>query len=98
MADIKNEVAAQMPRYRCHKEVWALKIKKIVRDGEGEDRESDGSAMITPEFDHIYSPFKVDADYMHKHKPQVGGYYVVYDDGYKSWSPAEAFESGYTLV
>ena len=29
---------------------------------------------------------------------QVGGYYVVYTGGYKSWSPAEAFEDGYTKV
>ena len=28
--------------------------------------------------------------------PEVGGYYVVYEDGYKSFSPAGAFESGYT--
>ena len=27
-----------------------------------------------------------------------GGYYVRYPDGYESWSPAEAFEEGYTLV
>lgn len=26
------------------------------------------------------------------------GYYVVYDDGYKSWSPAKAFEEGYTKI
>ena len=29
---------------------------------------------------------------------KVGGYYVVYEDGYKSFSPAEAFESGYKRV
>jgi len=28
----------------------------------------------------------------------IGGYYVRYADGYESWSPAEAFEEGYTLV
>lgn len=28
----------------------------------------------------------------------VGGYLVRYDDGYVSWSPKEAFESGYTKV
>lgn len=28
----------------------------------------------------------------------LGGYYVVYADGYSSWSPAEAFESGNTLI
>lgn len=26
------------------------------------------------------------------------GYYVVYDGGYKSFSPAEAFEGGYTKI
>ena len=87
----------EMPKYKCHKEVWALKIAAIKRDGEGEDRESDGSAMITPEEDR-YAPFKVDFEYMHKHKPQVGGYYVVYADGYKSFSPAEAFEDGYVRI
>ena len=92
-----SEVVAQMPRYRCHKEVFALKIAAIKKDGDGEDRETDGSAMITPS-DRGYAPFKVDFDYMRKHNPQAGGYYVVYDDGYKSWSPANAFEEGYAKI
>lgn len=87
----------EMPKYKCHKEVWALKIKSIVRDGEGENRETDGSAMITPE-EEGFAPFKVDFEYMRKHKPQVGGYFVQYEDGYKSFSPAEPFESGYTKI
>lgn len=56
-----------------------------------------GNAMITPA-EQGYAPFFVEAEYMGKHKPRIGGYYVVYDDGYKSWSPADAFEKGYTLV
>ena len=94
---MENQVQAEMPKYRCHKEVWALKIKDIKRDGEGENRETDGSAMITPE-EEGYAPFKVEHGYMFKHKPEVGGYYVVYKDGYKSYSPAEAFEDGYTRI
>ena len=90
-------VSREMPKYRCHKEVWALKIKSIVRDGEGENRETDGSAIITPE-EEGYAPFRVEHDYMHKHKPEVGGYYVVYKDGYKSFSPADAFEDGYSQI
>ena len=92
------EAAMEMPRYKCHKEVWALKIKAIARDSDKareEQRETDGSAMITPE-ENGYAPFKVDAAYMHKHKPEVGGYYVVYADGYKSFSPTKAFEDGYS--
>ena len=86
-----------MPKYRCHKEVWALKIKSIVRDGEGENRETNGTAIITPEDDR-YAPFEVSAEYMHKNKPQVGGYYVRYKDGYESFSPADAFEDGYSQI
>ena len=52
---------------------------------------------ITPE-DTKYAPFKVGLEYMHKHKPYVGGYYVVYADGYKSFSPADVFENGYTKL
>ena len=62
-----------------------------------EGRETDGSATITPEEDG-YAPFKVDCDYVRKHQPKAGGYFVVYKDGYKSWSPAEAFEDGYTKI
>jgi hypothetical protein len=90
----------EMPRYRSHKTVWALKIKSIAFDYEqaqAEGRETDGSATITPE-ESGYLPFKVDAAYVRKHDPKAGGYYVVYADGYKSWSPADAFESGYTRL
>lgn len=53
--------------------------------------------IITPD-DHGYAPFFVDQAYMDKHKPEVGGYYVVYEGGYKSFSPAKAFEEGYTRI
>jgi hypothetical protein len=26
------------------------------------------------------------------------GYYVMYEDGYISWSPSKAFEQGYTEI
>ncbi len=81
----------ELPRYKSHKIVHALKIHNIDIDKET------GAAVITPA-DEGYGPFAVDSEYMAKHKPQSGGYYVVYEDGYKSWSPAEAFESGYTLI
>lgn len=84
-------VERQLPQYRSHKLVWALKIHSIERDG------WKGGAKIVPE-DTLYEPFEVDAAYMEKHQPKVGGYYVVYEDGYKSWSPAEAFEQGHTRI
>ncbi len=89
----------EMPRYRSHKEVWALKIKDIFYDldlAKGTGRETDGSAMLS--FEEISGTIKVSHEYIRRHKPQVGGYFVVYEDGYKSWSPAKAFEEGYTRV
>ena len=81
----------QMPQYQSHKKVWALKIAQVdlYRDG--------GSGRITPA-DEGFAPFDVDKEYMQKHDPKAGGYFVVYADGYKSFSPAEAFEEGYTRI
>lgn len=93
-----DNVSRELPKYQSHKKVWALKIKEIVFDSDlakTENRETDGSAMITPK-EAGYAPFKVDHAYVSKHMPKAGGYYVLYKDGYKSWSPAEAFEGGYT--
>lgn len=83
---------AEMPRYRSHKEVWALKIREVIHNSV-----LDGSSLIVPA-DEGYAEFRVDAAYVNKHNPQAGGYYVVYEDGYQSFSPAEPFESGYTRI
>ncbi len=86
----------EMPKYRCHKEVWALKIKEI-RPSRPEVVHPGGSYELTPE-DSRFSDIKVPTAFVHKHSPEVGGYYVVYADGYASYSPAKAFEEGYTLI
>jgi len=98
-----------MPQYQCHKKAWALKIAEIevvrptiadleaiLNDCPGNDKEVLG-AVITPA-DNGFGKFGVSDKYMRKHDPKVGGYYVVYDDGYKSFSPAAAFEGGYTRI
>lgn len=93
-------IQTEMPRYRCHKEVHAIKIKEISFDSDmakETGRETNGTAVIMPEEPELPS-FIVDADFVAKHKPQSGGYYVVYADGYKSFSPAQAFEEGYSLI
>ncbi len=97
MQQMQDGTIAEMPKYKCHKEVWALKISAIERSEGSPEQESDGSATLSFE-DDGFAPIKVDWEYMCKHKPQAGGYYVVYADGYKSWSPAEAFEAGYSLI
>ncbi|WP_070988435.1 hypothetical protein [Halofilum ochraceum] len=81
---------SELPRYRSHKEVRAVQIEKVIPT-------AGGGAEIVP-VDAGISPFTVEAAYMKKHKPEAGGYYVVYSDGYESWSPKEAFEQGYTRI
>lgn len=81
---------AEIPKYKCHKEVWALKIKSVTVAG---DR-----AILSFE-DDGYAAIGVPLKYLEKAPNGVeGGYYVVYADGYVSWSPAEAFEAGYSRV
>lgn len=93
---MNGNASMEMPRYKCHKKVYALKIAD-VEDPTLPGNETDGSRIIHP-VDARYASFRVDHEYVRKHKPQPGGYYVVYADGYKSFSPADAFESGYTLI
>jgi len=88
-----------MPKYRCHKEVWALKIAKVdwALGNEVSTGEHDGGMILTPE-DELYAPFRVDAQYVSKHRPKAGGYFVQYKDGYQSFSPPGPFEEGYNLI
>ena len=66
--------------------------------GDPAPADSGGTWLLFPE-EEGYGPIKVSHyGYYEKHRPEPGGYYVVYDDGYKSYSPAKAFEDGYTLI
>lgn len=83
------EAKPAAPRYRCHKEVVAYKIEAISVSAAG-----DKVFLNTEEGTTITVP----TEYLHKHMAFAGGYYVRYDDGYESYSPAAAFESGYTRI
>lgn len=85
----------ELPQYRSHKVVRAAKIVDIL------GAQSDRPAVVVevgegPEA--VYATFVVTTNWLEHRKPAVGGYLVVYEDGYTSFSPAEAFEDGYTLV
>lgn len=81
-----------MKNYRCHKVVSAMKIKEILIAAD-----NDGFALYPEDEDN--QPFiGVSREFVEKHKPEVGGYFVIYEDGYRSHSPAAAFEAGYTEI
>lgn len=95
-----------LPKWRCHKEVWAVKIQQIRRWVERGDEERLPFPAGVPDSERVeiipddprYHSFQVSLEYYNKHKPQPGGYFVQYADGYQSFSPAQAFEEGYTLI
>ncbi len=85
---------SELPKWKSHKTVEAFKIDQIehhlVDIGEYE--------QISATLNGFGYSVDVNLRYTEKHKPQVGGYYVRYADGYESFSPAKAFEEGYTRV
>jgi hypothetical protein len=80
-----------LPRWKCHKEVEAFKIARVWMD------ENTGIWYLFSGESGI-GPVIVSNEYIQRHKPELGGYYVRYPDGYESFSPTKAFEEGYTLL
>jgi hypothetical protein len=74
-----------MPRYQSHKQVWALEIDVV-----------DGLTVFF--CDPRYVSIDCAAEMFTRYVPTSGDFYVVYDDGYKSFSPAKAFKDEYSLI
>ncbi|MFK7941818.1 MAG: hypothetical protein AB8B85_02710 [Paracoccaceae bacterium] len=74
-----------MKTFQSHKKVKALQIVDMSSYG-----------IHTRLIGANGSIVAVDPEYMDKHDPKIGGYYVRYSDGYESFSPKQAFEEGYS--
>lgn len=95
--DRKNKFLPRLlPRWRSHKVVEAAKvIGRFLHNGDWYWKlEGEGliAALETPEL-RARIP---DGTQIASESRGQGGYYVRYEDGYESWSPAAAFENGYT--
>lgn len=77
--------------YQCHKTVGAGKIIQITDSHHLVIEDLLGRPLTVEVPDRFFS-----AD--SQKVPAVGDYYVVYEDGYASWSPAKAFEEGYSKI
>ncbi len=82
---------SNIPEFQCHKKVKAFKISEIRSAG------VKFGATALHDCNNMYVVYVGD-EYCKKHKPVAGGYYVLYKDGYESFSPAKAFEEGYSLI
>lgn len=84
-----------LPSYTGTKTVLAAKITGVTA---AKDDKGNGLLCLEGESDWLIS-----SDWLLKHCPPggpqefVGGYLVIYEDGYTSWSPAEPFEKAYRL-
>jgi hypothetical protein len=86
-----------MKRYQCTKQVNAVKLADVIQGNEV------GFGLLIPHNTAEDAPIKVEGAWIIKHSPSQQadgsyGYYVVYEDGYASWSPTKAFEEGYTEI
>lgn len=78
------EVYDDPAEYRCHKVVRAMQISARVGN------------MLS--FEGNLSDRAYGENWLAKHEVEVGGYIVIYEDGYKSFSPQDVFEAGYTKI
>ena len=83
------DLLKDLPRYQCHKIVKGSKIVEMEMQGSG-------GALV--KLEDKEEPVMLTADFFLRFKPAVGAYLVVYEDGYVSVSPTDAFESGYTRL
>lgn len=89
-----------MKRYTSFKEVDAAIIMEI---GSTDPTTKMTTLHLKGEKEGEVEHAAVGQEWLAKHsdngdKNLVGGYFVKYADGYTSWSPAEAFESGYKEI
>ena len=83
----------EMPRYQCHKQVYALKISSVFENHKNRD------FPIELHFEDAgYRPRRVKNQWYKDKKVEAGGYLIIYDDGYASFSPADVFEEGYVKL
>jgi hypothetical protein len=80
------------PRYESHKIVQAAKIVGFNTRDNG----SRACAMVDPG-DGVLMTFAPNVDEMLQ-RAEIGGYAVIYEDGFASISPAKAFEDGYVRL
>ena len=86
---------SELAKWQSHKLVRAGRLMGI----QPEDNPGELELILVVE-DANGAPCKVGVprNFFARSAPIPGDYIVIYDDGYKSWSPVKAFEEGYTRI
>ena len=73
-----------LKEWQCHKQVWAGRIISI-----------DEPTILVSSYNGEPITIVPEDRWWKFNAPERGGFYVVYADGYTSYSPAKAFTEGY---
>lgn len=97
-----DNLGDRLGKWQCHKRVRAAKILAIGRFNVSPDDmllDATASGDLLDDGNVWVSPAP---DMFARYRPVPGDYYVIYDQGtekeYRSISPADQFESGYTQI
>jgi hypothetical protein len=90
-----NSSPAGLRTFITCKRVQAAKIARIEQGTEPPKDASYGGTWVL-HFDGALLPIEVPHEWYVRRGAKPGGYFVLYPDGYTSWSPAEAFEESAT--
>lgn len=85
-----------LPAWRCHKVVKAARIEAAMPNATTMQLGLVWDALDG--YSTCREAIDVDMQWCVQHKPELGGYLVVYEDGTTSYSPAEAFKTSYDRV
>lgn len=91
-------MSESMPIYQCFKQVRAAQIARIEISKPVNNDQTQIMARTFFFVDATIPPVSLAEAVYQKHQPKTGWYMVYYPDGYISFSPAEAFESGYARI
>ena len=86
--------AVALPQWLSHKKVYGDKIVNAY----GDASIPEPYVVWILECGGRIEPSQETLDRVPKGVNAEGGYYVLYKDGFASWSPAKAFEEGYTRI
>jgi hypothetical protein len=86
----KFDVNKDVPLYKSHKTVRALEIMSCVPLTSG--------GCVISFFGDRFPSQTCGAEMFARYQPVCGDFYVIYEDGYRSFSPRKAFLEGYTLA
>jgi hypothetical protein len=81
---------SELARWQSHKVVRAGKVISLTFGVQ--------VSVSVEAADGGYTVIDVPSKVFARGRPEPGDYFVVYDDGYQSWSPKAIFEAGYTRL